>query len=140
AELSTVRRDPHQALRRSRVLRHLGQGRRSVSTNSFDARGTLSIGARLYEILRLAALEQRGLAIAKLPYSLKILLENLLRLEDGRTVTAGDVEKLPPWGPGPGPESEKRLLPARALQQDFTRLPAGLHIPPQLHAMAQWAG
>src|SRR5690349_5792371 len=110
------------------------------SGNSFDARASLTVGARRYEIFRLAALEKRGLAIAQLPYSLKILLENLLRLEDGRTVTAADVEKLARWAPGRVPDSEIAFMPARVLMQDFTGVPAVVDLAAMRDAMAQMGG
>ena len=68
-----------------------------MRSNSFGSRATLKAGAGSFEIHRLDALEKRGLPVARLPYSLKILLENLLRLEDGRVVRAEDVEKLARW-------------------------------------------
>ena len=111
-----------------------------TSSNSFDARGTLSVGARRFEIFRLAALERRGLALTRLPYSLKILLENLLRLEDGRTVTAADVEKLAGWAPGRVPDSEIAFMPARVLMQDFTGVPAVVDLAAMRDAMAQMGG
>ena len=111
-----------------------------TTANSFDARGTLSAGARRYEIYRLAALEKRGLAVAALPYSLKILLENLLRLEDGRTVTAADVEKLARWAPGRVPDSEIAFMPARVLMQDFTGVPAVVDLAAMRDAMTRMGG
>ena len=77
--------------------------------NSFGGRGTLDGGGRTYEIFRLATLSQRGLPVARLPYSLKILLENLLRLEDGRTVTAADVEAVAGW--------DAKAEPSRAISK-----------------------
>jgi len=111
-----------------------------TTSNSFDARSSLAVGARRYEIYRLAALEKRGLAVAALPYSLKILLENLLRLEDGRTVTAADVEKLARWAPGRVPASEIAFMPARVLMQDFTGVPAVVDLAAMRDAMAQLGG
>ncbi|HSD31581.1 MAG TPA: hypothetical protein VLB49_06705, partial [Gemmatimonadales bacterium] len=70
-----------------------------MTANSYGGRATLAAGERRFEIYRLDALEKRGLPVARLPFSLKILLENLLRREDGRSVTAGDVEKLARWDP-----------------------------------------
>ena len=93
----------------------------SASTgNSFGARARLAAGGRTYEIFRLDALEKRGWSIARLPYSLRILLENLLRREDGRTVRAEDVEKLVRWDPKKVPDEEIAFMPARVLMQDFT--------------------
>jgi aconitase A len=69
-----------------------------MTANSFGSRASLKVGGSTYEIFRLDALERRGLPVTRLPYSLKILLENLLRREDGRIVRSDDVEKLSRWG------------------------------------------
>src|SRR5260370_41442777 len=95
-----------------------------MSANSFGARATLKAGKRSYEIFRLDAVERRGLSIARLPYSLKILLENLLRLEDGRVVQPEDIEKLGRWDPLKVPDEEIAFMPARAVLPDFTGGPA----------------
>jgi len=65
-----------------------------MTLDTFGSRGTLEVGGRTFEIYRLDALERRGLAVGRLPYSLRLLLENLLRREDGRTVRADEIEKL----------------------------------------------
>ncbi|HEV3180112.1 MAG TPA: aconitase family protein, partial [Steroidobacteraceae bacterium] len=90
-------------------------------TNSFRARSTLNAGDRAYEIWSLAALPQDKLA--RLPYSLKILLENLLRFEDGVSVTRADVEALLEWDPAATPSHEIAFTPARVILQDFTGVP-----------------
>src|SRR2546429_4516906 len=90
-------------------------------TNSFRARSTLTAGASSYEIWSLAALPQDKLA--RLPYSLKILLENLLRFEDGVTVTRADIEALLEWDPRATPSHEIAFTPARVILQDFTGVP-----------------
>ena len=95
-----------------------------MSGNSFGSRATLKVGGSSFEIHRLDALEKRGLPVARLPYSLKILLENLLRLEDGRVVRAQDVEKLTRWDAAKTPDEEISFMPARVLLQDFTGVPA----------------
>src|SRR5580765_7240306 len=95
-----------------------------MSGNSFGSRATLKVGGGSFEIHRLDALEKRGLPVARLPYSLKILLENLLRLEDGRVVRAEDVEKLARWDATKTPDEEISFMPARVLMQDFTGVPA----------------
>ena len=77
-----------------------------MSANSFGGRATLKAGGKSYEIYRLDSLERRGLSIARLPYSLKILLENLLRREDGRVVRAEDIEKLARWDALKVPDEE----------------------------------
>jgi aconitate hydratase len=92
--------------------------------NSFASRATLSSGNRSYTIYRLAALTARGFNLSRLPFSLKILLENLLRREDGVNVTAADVEFLARWDAKAEPSREIAYMPARVLMQDFTGVPA----------------
>ena len=91
--------------------------------NSFGAQDTLDVGARTYTYFRLAALAAQGYDTATLPFSLKILLENLLRYEDGRSVTAADVAALAGWKPGSTEDREIAFRPARVLLQDFTGVP-----------------
>jgi aconitate hydratase len=92
--------------------------------NSFSSRATLASGARSYTIFRLPALTERGFILSRLPFSLKILLENLLRREDGVNVTAGDIEFLANWDAKAEPSREIAYMPARVLMQDFTGVPA----------------
>jgi len=92
--------------------------------NSFDSRATLTSGKSSYTIYRLPALEARGFDLSRLPFSLKILLENLLRREDGVNVTAGDIEFLAQWDAKAEPSREIAYMPARVLMQDFTGVPA----------------
>jgi aconitate hydratase len=92
--------------------------------NSFSSRATLASGARSYTIFRLPALTERGFNLSRLPFSLKILLENLLRREDGVNVTAGDIEFLANWDAKAEPSREIAYMPARVLMQDFTGVPA----------------
>ncbi|MGP8271536.1 MAG: aconitate hydratase AcnA [Terracidiphilus sp.] len=92
--------------------------------NSFDSKATLGSGNRTYTIYRLPALEARGFNLDRLPFSLKILLENLLRREDGVNVTAGDIEFLANWSAKAEPSREIAYMPARVLMQDFTGVPA----------------
>jgi aconitate hydratase len=92
--------------------------------NSFKSRSTLKSGNRSYTIYRLPALEARGLDLSRLPFSLKVLLENLLRREDGVNVTAGDIEFLAKWDAKAEPSREIAYMPARVLMQDFTGVPA----------------
>ncbi len=108
--------------------------------NSFGSRATLRAGATAYEIHRLDALEKRGLPVARLPYSLKILLENLLRREDGRTVRTQDIEKLARWDPKKTPDEEIAFMPARVLMQDFTGVPAVVDLAAMRDAMAAMGG
>jgi len=107
-----------------------------MSANSFGSRATLNG----YEIHRLDALEKRGLPVARLPYSLKILLENLLRLEDGRVVRAEDVEKLARWDAAKTPDEEISFMPARVLMQDFTGVPAVVDLAAMRDAIVQMGG
>jgi aconitate hydratase len=92
--------------------------------NSFDSKATLSSGSKSYTVFRLAALEARGFKLSRLPFSLRILLENLLRREDGVNVTAGDIEFLANWDAKAEPSREIAYMPARVLMQDFTGVPA----------------
>src|SRR5829696_1689460 len=108
-------------------------------TDSFDARSTLTVGARAFEIFRLHALTGAGFDISRLPYSLRILLENLLRTEDGVVVTADDVKALAGWAPG-APAREIAFTPARVLLQDFTGVPAVVDLAAMRDAMADLGG
>jgi aconitate hydratase len=92
--------------------------------NSFDSRGTLASGDKSYTIYRLPALAAKGFNLSRLPFSLKILLENLLRREDGVNVTAGDICFLATWNAKAEPSREIAYMPARVLMQDFTGVPA----------------
>jgi aconitate hydratase len=92
--------------------------------NSFASRTTLSSGNHSYAIYRLPALTARGFNLSRLPFSLKILLENLLRREDGVNVTAADIEFLANWDANAEPCREIAYMPARVLMQDFTGVPA----------------
>jgi aconitate hydratase len=92
--------------------------------NSYASRATLKCGNRSYTIYRLPALEARGFNLSRLPFSLKILLENLLRREDGVNVTAADIEFLANWDAKAEPSREIAYMPARVLMQDFTGVPA----------------
>jgi aconitate hydratase len=92
--------------------------------NSFSSRAALTSGSRSYTIYRLPALTARGFNLSRLPFSLKILLENLLRREDGVNVTAADIEFLANWDAKAEPSREIAYMPARVLMQDFTGVPA----------------
>jgi aconitate hydratase len=93
-------------------------------SNSFSSRAVLTSGNRSYTIYRLPALTARGFNLGRLPFSLKILLENLLRREDGVNVTAADIEFLANWDAKAEPSREIAYMPARVLMQDFTGVPA----------------
>src|ERR1051325_2337710 len=104
-------------------------------TDSFKARSALKVGDRSYEYWRLDALPQEK--VARLPYSLKILLENLLRFEDGVNVTRADIDALLNWDPQAAPSYEIAFTPARVILQDFTGVPrAGDPAAPR-HALAR---
>ncbi|MGA7856312.1 MAG: aconitate hydratase AcnA [Terracidiphilus sp.] len=92
--------------------------------NSFECRAKLTSGNRTYTVFRLPALTARGFNLGRLPFSLKILLENLLRREDGVNVTAADIEFLANWDAKAEPSREIAYMPARVLMQDFTGVPA----------------
>jgi aconitate hydratase len=111
-----------------------------MSDNSFGARGTLDVGGRTYEIFRLEALQQRY-DVARLPFSLKILLENLLRTEGANgSVTAADVQALAGWDAQAQPSKEIAFTPARVLMQDFTGVPAVVDLAAMRDAIAQMGG
>ena len=112
-----------------------------MTTNTFNARASLNVGGREYAYLRLPALEEAGLAqLDRLPYSIKILLENLLRFEDGRSVTRDDVEALARWNPQSGGTREIAYRPARVLLQDFTGVPCVVDLAAMRDAMAAMGG
>src|SRR2546422_5779156 len=111
-----------------------------MAANRYGSRATQGIGGRNFETFRLDALERRGLGIARLPYSLKILLENVLRREDGRTVRAVEIEKLARWDPKKAPADEIAFMPARVLLQDFTGVPAVVDLAAMRDAMAAMGG
>jgi aconitate hydratase len=107
--------------------------------NTFGARSTLKVGSREYDIARLDALSALA-DIQRLPYSLRILLEGLLRTEDGVTVTREDIEALARWSPGSPPTREISFTPARVLLQDFTGVPAVVDLAAMRDAMAELGG
>src|SRR3984885_8340664 len=94
-----------------------------MSLNSFNSRSTLKVGNKEYEIYRLDALDQQGISTKHLPYSLRILLENLLRTEDGRNVTKQEVRAFAAWNKNSKPDKEIAFTPSRVLLQDFTGVP-----------------
>jgi aconitate hydratase len=110
-----------------------------TSLDSFGARSTLDVGGRAYEVFRLDALQQ-GFDVARLPYSLKVLLENVLRLEDGVSATKEDVEAIASWDAGATPSIEIPYQPARVLMQDFTGVPAVVDLAAMRDAMAEIGG
>ncbi|MCU0492253.1 MAG: aconitate hydratase [Chloroflexaceae bacterium] len=108
--------------------------------NSFGARARLQVGSREYDIYRLDSLEQHGVNLSRLPFSLRILLENLLRTEDGVNVTADDVLALANWQPKATPDREVAFTPARVILQDFTGVPCVVDLAAMRDAMAALGG
>ena len=108
--------------------------------DSFGARSTFRVGDREFGLFRLSALADHGYDITRLPYSLRILLENLLRHEDGESVTRDDVEALACWDPGDVQAGEISFTPARVLLQDFTGVPAIVDLAAMRDAMAELGG
>jgi aconitate hydratase len=110
-----------------------------MPANSFDAKSTLQVGDRSYEIFRLDALQEK-FDVARLPFSLKVLLENLLRNEDGESITANDVEALASWDAKAEPADEIAFTPARVVMQDFTGVPAIVDLAAMRDAMGDLGG
>ena len=108
--------------------------------NSFGARSTLRTSVGEFEIFRLDALEKEGLQISRLPFSLRVLLENLLRNEDGQSVSADDIRFLANWQAKAAPDREIAFRPARVLLQDFTGVPAIVDLAAMRDAMAAMGG
>src|SRR5687767_2669993 len=110
-----------------------------MAENSFDARAELQVGDRSFEIYRLDALQSK-FDVARLPFSLKVLLENLLRNEDGVGVRAEDIEALATWDHTAEPSKEIAFTPARVVMQDFTGVPAIVDLAAMRDAMADLGG
>jgi aconitate hydratase len=110
-----------------------------MSANSFGAKDTLVVGERSYEIFRLDALQER-FDVARLPFSLKVLLENLLRNEGSGAVRAVDIEALAGWDAKAQPSKEIAFTPARVLMQDLTGVPAVVDLAAMREAMASMGG
>ncbi|WP_308297358.1 aconitate hydratase AcnA [Streptomyces sp. UNOB3_S3] len=107
-----------------------------MSANSFDARTTLRVGDESYEIFRLDKVE----GSARLPYSLKVLLENLLRTEDGANITADHIRALGNWDSQAQPSQEIQFTPARVIMQDFTGVPCVVDLATMREAVAALGG
>jgi aconitate hydratase A / 2-methylisocitrate dehydratase len=107
-----------------------------MSVNSFGAKTTLRVGENSYQIFRLDAVDGSD----SLPYSLKILLENLLRTEDGANITADDIRTLGGWDPKAQPSEEIQFTPARVIMQDFTGVPCVVDLATMREAMAAMGG
>ncbi|GAB2468899.1 aconitate hydratase AcnA [Streptomyces incanus] len=107
-----------------------------MSANSFDARSTLQVGDESYEIFRLDKVE----GAARLPYSLKVLLENLLRTEDGANITADHIRALGSWNSQAQPSEEIQFTPARVIMQDFTGVPCVVDLATMREAVKELGG
>lgn len=107
-----------------------------MSINSFDARGTLEVGDQSYEIFRLNAVK----GTEKLPYSLKVLAENLLRTEDGANITTEHIEAIANWDPTAEPDIEIQFTPARVIMQDFTGVPCVVDLATMREAVGRLGG
>jgi len=110
-----------------------------MSANSFGSKATLEVGGRSYDIFRIDPLQSR-FDVARLPFSLKILLENLLRNEDGDAIRAADIEALAAWDPKAEPTAEIGFTPARVVMQDFTGVPAIVDLAAMRDAMQAMGG
>ena len=111
-----------------------------MSLNSFNSRSTLKVGNKEYEIYRLDALDQQSISTKHLPYSLRILLENLLRTEDGRNVKKEDILSMALWNKNSKPDKEIAFTPSRVLLQDFTGVPCVVDLAAMRDAMQQLGG
>jgi aconitate hydratase len=113
----------------------------AIGSDTLKTRRTLSVAGKTYDYFSLAAAEQAGLAgIGRLPYSLKILLENLLRHEDGRSVTVDDLKAVAAWAEARRSDREIGYRPARVLMQDFTGVPAVVDLAAMRDAMSDLGG
>src|SRR5690554_4743924 len=111
-----------------------------ASQDSFGAKSTLDVDGKSYEIFRLDAVKGEGLDVDSLPYSLKVLLENLLRTEDGANITADDIRALANWDADAEPSKEIQFTPARVIMQDFTGVPAIVDLATMREAMRDLGG
>ena len=113
-----------------------GSNAKGGSTDSFGAKGELRVGDTSYQIYRLDKVDGSD----KLPFSLKILLENLLRTEDGANITADDIRALGSWDAEAEPSKEIQFTPARVIMQDFTGVPCVVDLATMREAMAELGG
>src|SRR6202034_739195 len=111
-----------------------------MSVNSFNSRSTLKAGNKEYEIYRLDVLDKQGISTRHLPFSLRILLENQLRTEDGRAVTQEEVRALANWNRKSKPDREIAFSPSRVLLQDFTGVPCVVDLAAMRNAMQTLGG
>jgi aconitate hydratase len=111
-----------------------------ASADSFGAKGTLDVNGKSYEMYRLDAVGGDGLDVESLPFSLKVLLENLLRTEDGEDITADDILALAGWDADADPDKEIQFTPARVIMQDFTGVPCVVDLATMREAMEELGG
>src|SRR6187397_557303 len=111
-----------------------------ASKDSFGAKGSLDVGGKKYEIFRLDKVTGDGLDVASLPYSLKVLLENLLRTEDGADITDEHIRALAGWDADADPDKEIQFTPARVIMQDFTGVPCVVDLATMREAMSDLGG
>ncbi len=111
-----------------------------ASQDSFGAKSTLDVDGQSYEIFRLDAVEGEGLDVESLPFSLKVLLENLLRTEDGADITADHIKAIAGWDADAAPDQEIQFTPARVIMQDFTGVPCVVDLATMREAMAELGG
>lgn len=111
-----------------------------ASKDSFGAKSNLDVDGKSYEIFRLDAVTGEGLDVESLPFSLKVLLENLLRTEDGADITADDIKALAGWDADADPDKEIQFTPARVIMQDFTGVPCVVDLATMREAMAELGG
>src|SRR6185295_5121583 len=108
--------------------------------DSFKSQSTLTVGSKEYEIYRIDALDKQGISTKHLPFALRILLENLLRTEDGRTVTQQEIRALAAWNSQSKADKEIAFTPSRVLLQDFTGVPCVVDLAAMRDAMKQLGG
>jgi len=111
-----------------------------MSVDSFSAKETLEVGGQSYDYFRLDRVIGEGLDVATLPFSLKVLLEALLRTEDGADITKGDIEALAGWDPAAEPNTEIQFTPARVIMQDFTGVPCVVDLATMREAIVELGG
>jgi len=107
-----------------------------LSKNSFKAKTTLEVAGKSYEVFDITSFKEA----VDLPFSLKVLLENLLRTEDGANITAEQIKKLAAWDPKAEPDTEIQFTPARVIMQDFTGVPCIVDLATMREAIADLGG
>lgn len=113
----------------------------TLSADSYQSRSTIRVGDREVQVFRLDAVKSAGLGDpSRLPYSIRVLLENLLRSEDGKTVTKADIEAVAKWNPEVEPSTEIAFRPARVILQDFTGVPAMVDLAAMREQFAKMGG